>query len=500
MSAKFNDAMPAVHRGPWAPAGMLAIAVAAPWLWPFTDGPSANTWPLMFSWAVLAGGLLLAGIWPQAGPALRAALPLGWLLAGLVSAMIGLAQWFGVAPSVSLISPAQLAEAYGNLRQRNQFASLMGIGLLALLHVAGPRPRAWCFAAAALLAFANAASASRTGLLQWVLIALATLAPGVSPAPRRIAAAAVAAYVAAALLLPEALVAWRGTDAANAFHRAAADMGCASRLVLWSNVAHLIGERPWTGWGAGELDYAHYATLYGAERFCAILDNAHNLPLHLAVEFGLPAALLACAAVLVLALRARPWAARRPDQLLAWGVLLVIGLHSLVEYPLWYGPFQLAVLQSLWLLRTPSQAGSVRLRWPAVAAGAFLAAGLLFAASEYERVSQAYKAPHLRRPEMRMDPVASAGRVFLFRDHLEFADLSVTPLSRANAVQVHEQAGRMLHYSPEPGVIEKRIESAMLLDRTDDALWHAERYRAAFPAEYREWVARGAQPLRPPQP
>jgi len=101
---------------------------------------------------------------------------------------------------------------------------------------------------------------------------------------------------------------------------------------------------------------------------------------------------------------------------------------------------------------------------------------------------------------MRVDPVASAGRIFLFRDQLEFADLSVTPLSRANAVKVHEQAGRMLHYSPEPGVIEKRIESAMLLGRTDDALWHAARYRAAFPSEYREWIARAAQPLRPPQP
>jgi len=52
-------------------------------------------------------------------------------------------------------------------------------------------------------------------LLQWILIALATLVPGVSPASRRIAAAAVIAYVAAALLLPEALLAWRGTDAAN---------------------------------------------------------------------------------------------------------------------------------------------------------------------------------------------------------------------------------------------------------------------------------------------
>ena len=45
---------------------------------------------------------------------------------------------------------------------------------------------------------------------------------------------------------------------------------------------------PWLGWGWGELDYAHYATLYDGPRFCDILDNAHNLPLHLAVELGIP--------------------------------------------------------------------------------------------------------------------------------------------------------------------------------------------------------------------
>ena len=28
------------------------------------------------------------------------------------------------------------------------------------------------------------------------------------------------------------------------------------------------------------MDYAHFVTLYPGERFCDILDNAHNLPLH----------------------------------------------------------------------------------------------------------------------------------------------------------------------------------------------------------------------------
>lgn len=35
---------------------------------------------------------------------------------------------------------------------------------------------------------------------------------------------------------------------------------------------------------------------------------------------------------------------------MAWMILSVIGLHSMLEYPLWYGPFQLTVLLCLVLL------------------------------------------------------------------------------------------------------------------------------------------------------
>jgi hypothetical protein len=46
----------------------------------------------------------------------------------------------------------------------------------------------------------------------------------------------------------------------------------------------------------------------------------------------------------------------------------------------------------------------------------------------------------------------------------------------------------MLHYSPEPRVIEKLIESAVLLGKEDDALAYLARYRAAFPAEHGRWA------------
>ena len=50
-------------------------------------------------------------------------------------------------------------------------------------------------------------------------------------------------------------------------------------------------------------------------------------------------ALLLAGAVLVW--RARPWREAQPARQLAWGVLALIGLHSLLEYPLWYSYFLL---------------------------------------------------------------------------------------------------------------------------------------------------------------
>ncbi|PSJ19817.1 polymerase, partial [Halomonas sp. ND22Bw] len=90
-----------------------------------------------------------------------------------------------------------------------------------------------------------------------------------------------------------------------------------------------------------ELSYAHFSHLYAGPRFVEILDNAHNLPLHLAVELGVPVAVVVCAGFMALVLGARPWRERGPTRLMAWAVLGAMVLHSLLEYPLWYGPFQL---------------------------------------------------------------------------------------------------------------------------------------------------------------
>jgi O-antigen ligase len=494
-----------------------ALLLMLPWLNPFAPGPSAAVAPWLFSMAMVAALLLLFAwrrqLWPEfpgpLGTETIDAFNLSLLVAGLLSSVLALLQYFDVeamfAPWVNAAGPGQ---AFANLRQRNQFASLTNLALAVLLLWAlhakpgalNKNASALTLTGAALLAVGNAASASRTGGVQLLLLcALLALWGGWRVRlVRLVLICAGVAYATSAIALPFAA----GFDwmANGLFARLqAGDQPCASRITLWSNVLHLMAQKPWLGWGWGELDYAHFITLYDQPRFCDILDNAHNLPLHLAVELGLPAALLICGGFMAWALRQKPWAERDPARQMAWAVLALILLHSLLEYPLWYGPFQIAFGVCVVLLSRQKKLSEVKNT--SKNESYWLLAGILqaltaiiliacvsYAAWDYRRISQIYLPPELRAAAYRTDTLNQIRSSWLFADQVQFAELMTTPLTLANAEWTFESAAQMLHYSPEPRVIEKLIESAVLLGKEDDALAYLARYRAAFPAEHGRWA------------
>ena len=532
---------------------VVGAALAVPFLFPFAAGPSANVPQQLATWACLAlavalgpmarpqpalagwlGVVVLAllfghgsqpafgfssafavaavGLAAGVGAGLSkfsapAPLACALLVAGLLNAVLGLLQYYGFAePLVPWTTAAELGQAYGNLRQRNQFATLVSMALISALwlHAAsGRRVRAALLPAAALLIAAAAAATSRTGLLQLLLIVgISTFLAWrerrhVGPQIRRLPQpwlilSAVPAYFAVSWLLPQLA----GSEVEGMMARLREGAPAAhSRLVLWRNVIDLIAQHPWAGWGWGELKFAHYSTLFAGPRFVEILDNAHNLPLHLAVELGLPAALLICGGFGWLVLAARPWRETDPARCMAWGLLGVIVLHSLLEYPLWYGPFQLAFgvcLGFLWPAVSTARR-STRPPWLAVRAlPAAAALGLLaavgYAGWDYTRISQVYLARDQRLAAYRDSPLEQARRSWLFAAPVAFARLTLTPVSRANAAEMHALARQVLHFSAEPAVIGKLIASAKLLGREDEARAHDARFRAAFPAEHARWT------------
>ncbi len=338
---------------PLATLGLLLAAVL--WSW----GPGA----LPSGLALSAIGLLFAAaLLLLSGAAVRAsaqAVPVfalfctGWVVAGVLNAAIGALQVF--APDVPdgqwIARSGLVGRAVGNLRQPNHLSSLLlwsAIAVIPLLEL-GRLRRGIGWVLFALMTFAVVLTASRTGVLGVGLLALWGLLDRRLSRPTRLL-----------LLLSPLLylLAWLGLSAwadasRHAFggetRLAEADLS-GSRFGIWANTLDLIRQQPWTGVGFGEFNLAWTLTPFPG-RPVAFFDHTHNLPLQLAVELGLPLAGLVLA--LLVAGLWRAWRlARQADDATsvtlrsAWMMLLLIALHSQLEYPLWYAYF---LLPTAWL-------------------------------------------------------------------------------------------------------------------------------------------------------
>jgi O-antigen ligase len=473
---------------------VLIALLCLPWLNPFTAGPSPNTWP----WLVSATCALL--VWLLQAWLGSQVVATAWLLAAVGSSVIGLCQYFGVLQPSVLVNASDAGQAFANLRQRNQFATLTSIGLVSLLwHEAQchskqfrvkitPYLRFLGYASALLLALGNAASGSRTGLFQWMLVLAMTFLWRPRGQWRLVGLCAVAfvMYLLAVLTLPWMLQLITGQVGGGLIGRLHEDAGCSSRRVMWANVWHLIIQRPWYGWGWGELDYAHFITSYSGERFCEILDNAHNLPLHLAVELGLPLSAAVCGGSLWLTLRAKPWIETDVTRQLAWGVLAMILFHSLLEYPLWYGPFQMTFAVCIWLLLHKPKCMP---ELPVARGIAFvLVAIMAYAAWDYHRISQIYLAPEMRSEAYRDNALEKAKASWLFQDQVRFAELTTTEVTHENAMEINALAKEVQHFSPESRVVIKIVESATMLGRNEEAQFYLQRFKAAYPQDHERWA------------
>ena len=545
---------------------MLVLCIALPWLNPFTSSPSTAVIPLLVSWMLAAcallavvdlplaktpwtmserslGALVLTGlvasllwvpqvvdraltagliaallcVWLMIAVGRRAVADVSvqrWLVGGLlaaavISALLGVLQYLGWARELApWVNQPLKGDAFANLRQRNQFASLTSLGLVALLGGIAVRTQtqsmsraAWFWAMLLLnmLAAGVACSISRTGAVQWLVVGLlmATWVWLRGSRETRMNKGLIAMALAAPVLvvLWSVVMPWwalqtTGEWGASMILRVAGQTQdyavCGGRRVLWANVLTLIAQHPWLGWGWGETDYAHFMTGYSILRFCDMLDNAHDLPLHLALEFGVPFALLVLVLMGVWVWRRAPWRESQPWRVMAWCLLVVLGIHSLLEYPLWYGPFQMTLGLAMGMLWTtpdapvqePSQGVPML-----VAAALFM--GCLFAAWDFNRVGQIYRPAASRDAAYQDNPLHHAKQSWLFKNQADFAELTTQAVTANNAAELYPQALRLMHYSPEARVVQRVIDSGKLLghdaqaqilsDRLEDVKRHMPR-------------------------
>ena len=535
---------------------IVLLCVAMPWLNPFASSPSTAVIPLLVSWMMAACALLavvdlplvklrwsavevvvcgalvvwlgasllwvphvvdraltlgllasLACLWLMAAVGRRAAVDeslLRWLVAGLlaaavISAVLGVLQYLGLARELSpWVNQPLKGDAFANLRQRNQFASLTSLGLVALLGWVAARAKAqnmtsrcWAlaFALLNLLAAGVACSVSRTGAVQWVLVGVLMVAWGWRSAKQDatfgkglvwLALASPVLVAVWSVVMPWLALQTTGEWGASMILRVTGQAqdyaACGGRRVLWANVLALIAQHPWQGWGWGETDYAHFMMGYSSLRFCDMLDNAHDFPLHLALEFGVPFAVAVMALVGFWILRRSPWREQHPWRVMAWGLVLVVGLHSLLEYPLWYGPFQMTLGLAIGLLWAPTDAPTqVEAQEGPMLMAALLFLGCLYAAWDFNRVGQIYRQAASRDAAYRDNPLHHAKQSWLFKNQADFAELTTQTVTADNAAAIYPQARRLMHYSPEARVVQRVIDSGTLLGHGKEAQELAER-------------------------
>ncbi|MES2991029.1 MAG: Wzy polymerase domain-containing protein [Pseudomonadota bacterium] len=414
---------------------LLAAALVSP-LW------AGLPWSLSLSAAgMIAAAMLVvqAGARAQhdgfARPAFRA-FCIGLVVAGAFSSAIGLVQVFAPSwPDGNWIARSYIAgRAVGNMRQPNHLSSLLLWAIVAVVWLGEARVlRRWAVNPLALLfIFVVVLSASRTGALSMLLLTVWALLD------RRLSRPARWLLGLAPLIY---FVFWYGTGvwAAASHHvfggetrfNTQGDVS-SSRLGIWSNTLALIRMHPWTGVGFGEFNFAWTLTPF-PDRPVAFFDHTHNLPLHFLVELGIPLGL----AVLGLILHALwvAWRAARaaapadaaPGEALlrpaAFAMVLLILVHSLLEYPLWYAYYLLpaAFVFGLCLAAPPPAARPAReghARALLVGSVALMLGGVL-SVVDYTRVVAIF-APGDKAPSLAQRIVDGRESIF-FSHHGDYA-------------------------------------------------------------------------------
>lgn len=268
-------------------------------------------------------------------------------LAGTLGMVLGLIQVFHPqwADGLFIAEPTMAGRAVGNLRQPNHFSTLLVWASACAIWLGARKrlPAALATALMVLFIWGIVLTASRTGMVAMVFLALWGLLD--KRLPRVMRLALLAAPVLYGLF-------WGGmwllahadksvTFAAESRLHDNSDIS-SSRFKIWANVWGLVKQHPWTGVGYGEFNLAWTLTSFPA-RPVAFFDHTHNLIFQWAVEQGLPLTvllvLLTATAGLVLI-----WP-QTSNKVTPAGTSAVIVctamLHSMLEYPLWYSYFLL---------------------------------------------------------------------------------------------------------------------------------------------------------------
>jgi O-antigen ligase len=284
-------------------------------------------------------------LWVQAdkGVELAQALMLVVLTAGLLTAggialqMLG---WQGFL-SPWLHKSVSFPRHGGFLSQPNLAASLMVCALVCLMfwHPAqadkAAPPALWRVASMAFLLFAITGTSSRTGYLEVLAVGLLLLWMR-----KRLAISwvwvAVPLWLLVAIGLGEILSSQNLVSAQMVGDSAqAVTQSSAHRLRIWQDIGTMIESAPWLGVGWRRLQVSEVLMPGIAEP----VDHAHNLLLQIQVELGILGSLALVVFGAHWVFKLKPWQFTRAHEVVMLAIAMSLGIHSMLEYPLWHALF-----------------------------------------------------------------------------------------------------------------------------------------------------------------
>lgn len=395
----------------------------------------------VLGWAILVGGLLQSGI------ALTQLLQLadragGWLM-------------FTVNHDI-----------IGNISQRNQLAHILTWAGLAAVYLWQSRALNRMLALAAMLMFAMAIAWSGGRLPVAYALAFFCFAAVLSArAVTRSLGIKLAIWACLILLMQ-----WVGPVVAELLSGRATGSGLARlaeegfgerRQIEWKKAWLLVGNYP--GFGVGFGEWAYYSTWLEAFGGFAkvpessLFTHSHNLIFQLLAETGWPATLFAAAAVTCCL-----WPYLLPRNHSAENIFLlmlamVLLIHSMFEYPLWYLPFLVVFFFVLALSPRPTVPLEIRyrMRWCGQLVLILLAAAYLLTAYPAYRVIRDSQSPSpdAKVNAANVDRIFSVSRnpFFVFEAELALSNYLVPTASDvAIKLQHYEQ---MVRYRPYPSLL-----------------------------------------------
>lgn len=274
----------------------------------------------------------------------------GLVIGAVLSAAIGVIQYFNIiTPLNAFIVRLPGAAIFGNMAQPNHFAAYTTLGLLSLayLHSRDRLPLPVAAICALPLLFVLGVSGSRSPWLY--LLAAFGGAVWLRLVSEDRAARRLFLWTGIFLILHYAMQLAVGAGWLSPPERGAVTAierlfsgaeSITDRIGLWTTAWSIAVNHPFfgVGWGAFAGQYFDFIAEPGATAPLGIYNNAHNIPIQFFVETGLIGVtflLVPLAVWVAIVLRIRP------DVFQWWlfATLAVFGIHSMLEYPLWYAYF-----------------------------------------------------------------------------------------------------------------------------------------------------------------